>query len=106
MPIWRRDRSPTPYISSIARCRARAPRPFGVAVRILPDLCDGTMPRADTEAFLVCLEDTARSQGWAGVSILSTIERHNAFPDDPIQFRGGWAMDVDEFWAMGGGRPD
>ena len=24
----------------------------------------------------------------------STIERHNAFPDDPIQFRGGWAMDI------------
>ena len=36
------------------------------------------------------------------VRILSTIERHNAFPDDPIQVRGGWALDVDELCAMAG----
>ena len=29
-------------------------------------------------------------------------ERHNAFPDDPIQLRGGWAMDVDELYDMAG----
>ena len=40
------------------------------------------------------------------VRVLSTIERHNAFQDDPIQFRGGWAMDRDELWAMAGIRPD
>jgi acetyl-CoA acetyltransferase len=39
-------------------------------------------------------------------NILSTVERHNAFPDDPIQYRGGWALDVDEFWAMAGVKPD
>jgi acetyl-CoA acetyltransferase len=69
-------------------------------------LFDCVMPCAGAEAFLVCREDTARAQGWAGVRILSTIERHNAFPDDPIQIRGGWAMDVDELWAMAGVRPD
>jgi acetyl-CoA acetyltransferase len=69
-------------------------------------LFDCTMPCAGAEAFLVCREDTARAQGWAGVRILSTIERHNAFPEDPIQIRGGWAMDVDELWAMAGVRPD
>jgi acetyl-CoA acetyltransferase len=69
-------------------------------------LFDCTMPCAGAEAFLVCREDMARAQGWAGVRILSTIERHNAFADDPIQFRGGWAMDVGELWAMAGVRPD
>jgi acetyl-CoA acetyltransferase len=69
-------------------------------------LFDCTMPCAGAEAFLVCREDVARAQGWAGVRILSTIERHNAFADDPIQFRGGWAMDVGELWAMAGVRPD
>ncbi|MEJ2457825.1 MAG: thiolase family protein, partial [Novosphingobium sp.] len=32
--------------------------------------------------------------------ILATIERHNAFPDDPVQLRGGWAMDADDLWSM------
>ena len=36
----------------------------------------------------------------------STIERHNAFPDDPVQYRGGWALDAAEFWAMAGARPE
>jgi acetyl-CoA acetyltransferase len=69
-------------------------------------LFDCVMPCAGAEAFLVCREETARAQGWAGVRILSTIERHNAFPDDPIQTRGGWEMDAGEFWAMAGVRPD
>jgi acetyl-CoA acetyltransferase len=63
-------------------------------------LFDCVMPCAGAEAFLVCREDTARSLNLSGVRILSTIERHNAFPDDPMQIRGGWALDVDELWAM------
>ena len=69
-------------------------------------LFDCVMPCAGAEAFVVCREETARSQGWAGVRVLSTIERHNAFKDDPIQTRGGWAMDAGELWAMAGVRPD
>jgi acetyl-CoA acetyltransferase len=65
-------------------------------------LFDCVMPCAGAEAFLVCREDKARSLGLAGVRILSTIERHNAFAEDPVQIRGGWAMDVDELWAMAG----
>ena len=34
--------------------------------------------------------------------ILGTIERHNAFPDDPIQLRGGWAIDRDDLYAQAG----
>jgi len=69
-------------------------------------LFDCVMPCAGAEAFVVCREETARSQGWAGVHVLSTIERHNAFPDDPIQTRGGWAMDAGELWAMADVRAD
>jgi acetyl-CoA acetyltransferase len=69
-------------------------------------LFDCVMPCAGAEAFLVCREDTAKSLGLAGVCILSTIERHNAFGDDPVQVRGGWAMDVDELWSMAGVTPD
>ena len=36
----------------------------------------------------------ASALGLPAARLLATIERHNAFPDDPIQYRGGWAMDV------------
>jgi acetyl-CoA acetyltransferase len=68
-------------------------------------LFDCVMPCAGAEAFLVCREDVAKSLGLRSVRILSTIERHNAFPDDPIQVRGGWAMDTDELWQMAGVTP-
>ncbi|MEJ2375035.1 MAG: thiolase family protein [Pseudolabrys sp.] len=68
-------------------------------------LFDCVMPCAGAEAFLVCREDTARSLDLAGVRVLATIERHNGFPDDPVQIRGGWAMDIDDLWAMAGVAP-
>jgi acetyl-CoA acetyltransferase len=69
-------------------------------------LFDCVMPCAGAEAFLVCREDDARALNLPYACVLSTIERHNAFPDDPIQFRGGWAMDRAEFWSMAGVTPD
>jgi acetyl-CoA acetyltransferase len=68
-------------------------------------LFDCVMPCAGAEAYLVMREADAKEQGLAYANILSTIERHNSFPDDPIQFRGGWALDVDEFWGMSGKTP-
>jgi acetyl-CoA acetyltransferase len=68
-------------------------------------LFDCVMPCAGAEAFLVCSEDTAKSLGLPAVRILATIERHNAFPDDPIQYRGGWAIDAGELWSMAGVKP-
>jgi acetyl-CoA acetyltransferase len=65
-------------------------------------LFDCVMPCAGAEALLVCREDTAKSLGLPGVRLLSTIERHNAFTDDPIQERGGWALDIGELWSMAG----
>ena len=69
-------------------------------------LFDCVMPCAGAEAFLVCRADKARSLGLDGVRMLATIERHNAFPEDPMQIRGGWAQDVGEMWPMAGVKPD
>ncbi|MDE2197494.1 MAG: thiolase family protein [Rhodospirillales bacterium] len=69
-------------------------------------LFDCVMPCAGAEAFLVMREEAARAQGLAYAQIRATIERHNAFPEDPIQQRGGWAMDRDELYAMAGTTPD
>ncbi|MEE3000899.1 MAG: thiolase family protein [Pseudomonadota bacterium] len=63
-------------------------------------LFDCVMPCAGAEAFLVMTEDRAKSLNIPYVRIRSTIERHNAFPDDPIQFRGGWALDINEFYEQ------
>lgn len=69
-------------------------------------LFDCVMPCAGAEAFLVTSEDIADDLGLAPVRVLSTIERHNAYPDDPVQLRGGWALDRDELWAVAGIAPD
>ncbi|MED5461623.1 MAG: thiolase family protein [Pseudomonadota bacterium] len=63
-------------------------------------LYDCVMPCAGAEAYLVMREGDAKEQGLPYANILSTIERHNAFPEDPVQIRGGWALDVDELWRM------
>src|SRR5438132_1263617 len=92
---------------SAARARLRrsaAPRGRGRADAI--HLFDCVMPCAGAEAFLVMGEETAASLKLPAAKILSTIERHNAFGDDPVQVRGGWAMDVDELYAMAGAKPD
>jgi len=80
-----------------------------MSARLIADpiaLFDCVMPCAGAEAYLVMREDDAKAQGLSYAHILSTIERHNSFPDDPIQIRGGWALDVDEFWDMAGIGPD
>jgi acetyl-CoA acetyltransferase len=69
-------------------------------------LFDCVMPCAGAEAFLVMTEDTAKSLGLQPVHLLSTIERHHAFPDDEIQFRGGWAADIGELYDIAGISPD
>jgi acetyl-CoA acetyltransferase len=63
-------------------------------------LFDCVMPCAGAEAFVVCREDVAKSLNLPSIRILSTIERHNAFPNDPVQIRGGWELDIGELWSM------
>ncbi|CAN7564504.1 thiolase family protein [Rhizobium rhizogenes] len=69
-------------------------------------LFDCVMPCAGAEAFLVMREETAMSLGLPFVRLLSAIERHNAFPDDAVQTRGGWVMDRHELYGMAGLTPD
>ncbi|MBB5216217.1 thiolase C-terminal domain-containing protein [Parapusillimonas granuli] len=68
-------------------------------------LFDCVMPCAGADAFLVMREQRARALGLPYARILSTIERHNAWPDDPMQIRGGWAMDLQEFYEHAGLAP-
>ena len=65
-------------------------------------LFDCVMPCAGAEAFLVMERQRAEDLGLNFARILSTLERHNSFPDDPIQTRGGWALDRDELFALAG----
>ena len=46
--------------------------------------------------------ERARRLALPYVRVLGTIERHNAFPEDPIQTRGGWALDRDSLYAQAG----
>jgi acetyl-CoA acetyltransferase len=68
-------------------------------------LYDCVMPCAGADAFLVLRRAHAETLGLPYARILSTIERHNAFPDDAIQYRGGWALDRDELYATAGVGP-
>jgi acetyl-CoA acetyltransferase len=80
-----------------------------LGARIIADplrLCDCVMPCAGAEAFLVMRADLARRHGLKFARVLGTIERHNAFADDPIALRGGWALDRDELYAQAGVGPD
>ncbi|MGH8033691.1 MAG: thiolase family protein [Lysobacterales bacterium] len=69
-------------------------------------LFDCVMPCAGAEAYLVMQEEMARALGLPFARVLSAIERHNAYPDDPIQVRAGWAVDAGELWGMAGVKPD
>jgi acetyl-CoA acetyltransferase len=65
-------------------------------------LFDCVMPCAGGDGFLVMAEARARMLGLPYVCVLGAIERHNAFPDDPMPLRGGWAMDRDLLWTQAG----
>lgn len=80
-----------------------------LGARLIADpiaLYDCVMPCAGAEAYLVTREDIAADLNLPFAHVRATIERHNAFPADPVQCRGGWALDVDEFWAMAGMAPE
>jgi acetyl-CoA acetyltransferase len=68
-------------------------------------LFDCVMPCAGAEGFLVMRRATAEAYGIRYARLLATIERHGAFEADPIQFRGGWAMERDELYGQAGVTP-
>jgi len=68
-------------------------------------LYDCVMPCAGADAFLVLHRAAAEQLGLPYARVLGTIERHNAFPDDLVQYRGGWALDRDELYSQAGVEP-
>ncbi len=68
-------------------------------------LLDCVMPCAGADGFLVMHRARAAALGLPFVRLLAVIERHNGFPEDPVQHRGGWAMDRDALWAQAGAGP-
>lgn len=68
-------------------------------------LFDCVMPCAGGEAFLVMSEDRARSLGLPFARIRAAVERHNAFPGDASQYRGGWAEGASLLWNAAGQGP-
>jgi acetyl-CoA acetyltransferase len=75
-----------------------AARPIAPPVHLF----DCVMPCAGAEGFLIMTRRRAKKLGLPYVRVLASSERHNAFPDDPVQFRGGWSHDSDRLWAEGG----
>ena len=69
-------------------------------------LFDCVMPCAGADGFLVMSIDRARSLGLPYATILSAAERHNAYVDDAVQLRGGWAIDSDQLYASAGLGPE
>jgi acetyl-CoA acetyltransferase len=75
-------------------------RPIAEPLRLF----DCVMPCAGAEAILVMSRARAQDLGLPYARVLGTMERHNSFPEDPIQTRGGWALDRDELFAQAGVR--
>lgn len=76
--------------------------------RVISDplhLFDCVMPCAGGEAFLVMREEKARELGLPHALVRGAIERHNAYAQDPVMVRGGWAMDRDELYAQAAATP-
>lgn len=75
--------------------------------RVIADpihLFDCVMPCAGADAFLVMSEARARELDLKHCALLGAIERHNAFSEDPVFFRGGWVVDREDLYAQAGVR--
>jgi acetyl-CoA acetyltransferase len=80
-----------------------------LSARLVADplrLFDCVMPCAGAEGFLVMRRETAKKLDLRYARLLGAVERHNAFPDDPIQDRGGWSLDRDALYAQAGVGPE
>jgi len=63
---------------------------------------DCVMPCGGAEAFLVMRRREAERLELAHCTLLAASERHNSFPDDPVQDRVGWALDADRLFQAAG----
>lgn len=62
-------------------------------------LFDCVVPCAGGEGFLVMSSERARNLELPHVVLRAADELHNAYADDPVQFRGGWAQYKDALYA-------
>jgi acetyl-CoA acetyltransferase len=79
-----------------------------LSARLIADpirLFDCVMPCAGAEGFLVMTKRRAEALDLPYVRVRSTCERHNAFPQDPIQSRGGWVLDREHLYGAAGVEP-
>lgn len=65
-------------------------------------LFDCVMPCAGGEGFLLMSVEKAKSLDLPYVTVLAADERHNAFPEDPVQLRGGWPLFSRQLYAAAG----
>ena len=80
-----------------------------IAARVIAEpihLFDCVMPCAGAEGVLLMSEARARDLNLPFARLLAATERHNAYREDPIMIRGGWAMDRDDLYAQAGVKPD
>jgi acetyl-CoA acetyltransferase len=74
-----------------------------LASRMIADpirLYDCVMPCAGGEGFLVMSEESAEEFALPHVHLAAAFERHNAFLDDIVQYRGGWGLDADDLFRQ------
>lgn len=76
-------------------------RPIADPIRLF----DCVMPCAGAEGFLIMTRARAEMLGLPYARVRATSERYNAFANDPIQMRGGWALDRDRLYADAGIEP-
>ena len=68
-------------------------------------LYDCVMPCAGGEGFLLMSIERAESLDLPYATILAADERHNAFPEDAIQLRGGWPLFCQQLYESAGIAP-
>ena len=69
-------------------------------------LFDCVMPVAGADGFLVMTVDRAESLRLPYARMLAAGERHNAWFEDDVHFRGGWLLYRDEMYEQAGIGPD
>ena len=80
-----------------------------MAARVIAEpihLFDCVMPCAGAEGVLLMSEARARDLNLPFARLLAATERHNAYRDDPIMMRGGWAMDREDLYAQAEVKPE
>jgi len=68
-------------------------------------LFDCVMPCAGGEGFLPMRAERAQALQVPWVRVLAADERHNAFPEDPVQLRGGWPLFAESLYGEAGLAP-